>query len=165
MVMHMSKKLKRRLAFLTAFFITLSAHMMSEPKSEYTISDNAPYYATYSGGDIYIGKHRSDFPEEYCEGDIYVLDERDGKNPDMKICNSHLVYSPKHRKEILEVLCHYEECFPTDWDRSLDSMRLEWTVHNLSYLLGYDLKSSRDVDLDNADEENFDNKLLVKLLK
>ena len=83
----------------------------------------------------------------------------------MKICNSYLVTCPKQRKEILEVLCHYEECYPTDWDRSLDSMRLEWTIHNLSHLLGYDLKSSRDVDLDNADEEYYQNKVLVKLLK
>ena len=161
----MSKKLKRRLALITAFFITLSAHMAYEPKSEYTILEDAPAYATYSGGDIYIGKYRSDFPEEYCEGDVYVLDERKGNNPDMKICNSHLVHNPKHRKEILEVLCHYEDCDPSEWDRTLDSMRLEWTVHNLSYLIGYDLKSSRDVDLDNADEEYYDNKILVKLLK
>ena len=161
----MSKKLKRRLAFLTAFFITLSAHVAYEPKSEYTILENSPAYACYSGGNIYIGKTRSDCPPDLCDGDVFILDERTGKNPDMKICNSYLVTCPKQRKEILEVLCHYEECYPTDWDRSLDSMRLEWTIHNLSHLLGYDLKSSRDVDLDNADEEYYQNKVLVKLLK
>lgn len=161
----MSKRLKRRLALLMAFFITLSAHMASEPKTEYEILSNCRPYATYSGGNIYIGKTRGDCPEDLCEGDVFILDERTGRNPDMKICNSHLVNSAKHRKEILEVLCFYEECYPSEWDRSLDSMRLEWTIHNLSYIIGYDIRSSRDVDLDNADEEYYNNKLLVKLLK
>ena len=161
----MSKKLKRKLAFLTAFFITISAHMSYEPKSEYTILENSSAYATYSGGRIYIGKTRRDYPDNMCDGDVFILDERCSDNPDMKICNSHLVQNPKHRKEILEVLEYYEECFPSEWERSLDSMRLEWSVHNLSYLIGYDIRSSRDVDLDNADEEYYNNKILVKLLK
>ena len=162
--MNMSKKLKRRLALLTAFFITLSAHIAHEPRLEYEILDNCPAFASYSGGKVYIGKSRSDCPELE-EGDVFVLDCRDGNNPDMKICNSYKVCCPKQRHEIVEILCCYEEMFPSDWDRDYESMCLEWTLHNYSYTFGYDLKSSTDADLDNNEKDKYQNKVLYKLLK
>ena len=81
----------------------------------------------------------------------------------MKICDSYKIRSSKERREILEIMCLYEECYPTDWDRSIESMQLEWTLHNLSYDFNYQRESSTDVDLDNEDEVKYTNKILQKL--
>ena len=42
-------------------------------------------------------------------------------------------------------------------------MRLEWLMHNLSFLFNYQQHRTEDVDLNNADEELYDNKLLQKV--
>ena len=160
----MKEKWKRKLVYLTAFIITLSLHMFSEPPQEYEILEDSPAFARYSGGLVYIDDNRNG----ECllqEGDVLVLDQRNSKDPNIKICDSYKIKSYKERKEILEILCLYEDCFPTEWDRSLESMLLEWNMHNKSYFFDYERKSSTDVDLNNADEEKYDSVVLQKLLK
>ena len=83
----------------------------------------------------------------------------------MKVVDSYKIHRYKEKMEILKILECYEECFPSKWERSIDSMQLEWTLHNLSYDFNYQRSSSTDVDFNNDEEEDYDSKILSKLLK
>ena len=55
--------------------------------------------------------------------------------------------------------------YPSKWNRSLKSMRLEWFVHNLLHDFNYKLDHTTDVDFNNEDEQKFDKEVIRKLLK
>ncbi len=99
------------------------------------------------------------------EGDVLIEDFRYGDNPDMCIYDSYKIDDKDKRNDILEVLCLYEDMYPSSWDRSIDSMRLEWYMHNLGHYLNYKKDHNDNVDLDNEDEDDFDNKVLTRLLR
>lgn len=123
-------------------------------------------FARYSKGKIFIGSQDYlDKLKNVGEYDVLVLDEREGEDPDFKIYNSYLITDKEVRNEILEVLCKYEECYPSDWDRTIESMRLEWLMHNFSYVFNYETNRTTDVDLNNKDEEVYQNPLLRKIFK
>ena len=69
------------------------------------------------------------------------------------------------RNEILTVLKEYDSMYNTEWDRSIESMRVEWTVHNMLYDLHYESARTKHVDLDNSEEELYSNPILQRLLK
>jgi len=126
---------------------------------------NEDYYATYSDGAVYIGD-RCFLDGVNCnEGDILVEDLRYNDDPDMKVINSIDIKDKNKRNEILEILCSYEEDNPSTWNRSIESMRLEWLMHNISYDYGLEKRRTKDVDLDNEDEDEYDNKVLSKIFK
>lgn len=134
-------------------------------RSNYCILDDEAF-ASYSGGLIYIGN------EEYInnldnvnDGDILVIDERYKNDPNMIICNSCDIKDKDTRNDILEVLCCYEEMYPSNWDRSIESMRFEWYCHNMAYYFDYKIDDSKEVDLNNADEEKYDNKILRRIFR
>ena len=108
----------------------------------------------YQYGTIYIGD------EEYLnsidslkKNDLLVLDSRSDTDPDLKVIDAYKIDDPIIRDEILEGLLFYEEIFPTDWERSLNSMRREWYVHHTLYVLGYQVDRTKDVDFNNNDEK------------
>ena len=111
-------------------------------------------FAKCSCGTIYIGV-------------ILVEDQRrsEDRDPNMKIYDSCFFDSAEDRNEVLEVLLEYEKRDPSSWDRSLESMQLEWLIHNLSYQVRYEEKRSADVDLNNEDEKYYDSFLLQKLFR
>ena len=160
------EKLKRRIAIL-GIFIALCAYCISEPNysSHYEIlNTDSDAFAKYSCGNIYIGDE--EFLNHICcqEGDLLVEDQRCLKSdPNMKIYASCLIQDADVRNEILEVLQEYEKMHPSDWDRTIESMRLEWLMHNLSYSFSYEQNRTADVDLNNADEEYYDYKILQKI--
>ena len=113
-------------------------------------------YSGYSKGSIYIGdKEYLDSLENITDKDILVEDERDSDNPTMRIRNSYLVFEKNDRTEILKSLCEYEKEHPSDWNRTLETMELEWEAHNLLYYFNYKKDHTTDVDLDNNDEEKY----------
>ena len=63
------------------------------------------------------------------------------------------------------IILIYDSLYPSDWKRSIESMRVEWTVHNLLYDIGYERARTRDVDLDNLEEEKYNNKILRRIIK
>lgn len=159
------EKLKRRLA-LVGVFIVLLSYSLSHPKyhSHYEIlNEQGGAFAKCSCGTVYIGSEK--FLEKFCEEEnaILVEDERRGHDPNMKIRASCNICSAEDRNEILEVLQEYERLHPSKWDRTMEAMRLEWLMHNLSFLFNYQQHRTEDVDLNNADEELYDNKLLQKV--
>ncbi len=124
-------------------------------------------FAKCSCGTIYIGSRDflKQIPKE--EGVILVEDQRrsEDRDPNMKIYDSCFFDSAEDRNEVLEVLLEYEKRDPSSWDRSLESMQLEWLIHNLSYQVRYEEKRSADVDLNNEDEKYYDSFLLQKLFR
>ena len=164
----MKKKWKRRLLMLSCVILLLSYQYEHTYDPQYEIlNEDDGAFASYSDGLIYIGdKYYLDHLDSLSEGDILVEDLRNKKSdPDLKVIDSYKVTDKDKRNEILEVLCEYEECYPSDWDRSIESMRLEWFAHNLSYDFDFARDRSTDVDLDNDDEEKYDNKILRRILK
>lgn len=137
---------------------------MSRINAKYKTANNIEYdinidpYDTYSNGKIYIGTDLIKISHD--SKDIFILDERNKKNPNMKICNSYKITDYKERQEILESILKYEKEFPSDWDRTIDSMTYEWFIHNLFSNIGILRYRTNDVDLDNNDEEFY-----TKLLK
>ena len=130
------------------------------------MEESCTEFACYSQGRIFIGnayflRHLTDIKE----GDVLVLDQRNSSDPNMKIISSCEITDKDVRNEILEVLCRYEEMYPSKWDRTIESMRLEWLMHNLSYFFEHETKRTKDVDLNNGDQEYYDNYILNKIFK
>ena len=129
------------------------------------ILDSNEAFASYSAGLVYIGDEDYLGSVECGEGDILVCDSRDSDDPNMKIIDSYKVTDKDLRNEILEILQAYEEEYPSDWDRSISSMRLEWFCHNFSYCVSNETKRAKDVDLNNKDEQIYSLPCVNKLLK
>ena len=162
-----TNNIKRRLLLLGCIIFLLNHYSYDyEYHPHYEIlSEDDLAFARYSLGKIYIGDKC--FIDSICpeEGDILVEDDRFGTNPDMKIYYSNEITDKEIRNEILEVLCRYEECYPSPWDRTIESMRVEWYWHNVSYDFNHQTNRTRDVDLDNDDEYKYDNDIMRRILK
>lgn len=132
----------------------------------YTVTLEEEAFGTYRNGSVYIGK------KEYLESlegldkdnDVLVVDLRDSSDPDMKIINSYVVDNKDEMRDVIALLCLYEEMYPSSWDRTEDAMYIEWKVHNLLHSINYETDRTMDVDLNNADETLYSN-LIFKILK
>ena len=82
-------------------------------------------------------------------------------NQDIQIRNSHEITDSNHQKEIIKVICAYNAANPVypAWNRTEESMYIEWQAHNDGYVLSplIKLMFKRDVS-DNCAHVNFDNK-------
>ena len=165
----MERKTKRKiLAVASAVLIGVTYYNIDHVyHPTYEILQEQKAFASYSKGKIYIGD--DDFLNsltDLCEDDILVCDERFyEKDPNMKIYSSYRITDKNIINEILEVLCYYEECYPSPWERTIESMRLEWYVHNLSYIFDHRRDRVTDVDLNNKDEKKYNDEFLRKILK
>ena len=141
------------------FFVVLSFGMLtfqkhSMPSQEELLSKLLPFQAKYQEGFVYIGT-QDDFlklKNTLRSRDVFVLDERDEEDPNMVIFNSYKIQEDAYQTQILKILNLYEELYPSDWNRSIESMKREWKVHNLFYHLRYKQSHTKDVDFNNADE-------------
>lgn len=160
------EKLKKRLAIIGVFVMLLSYNLSHSDYSHsyYEILDESEdAFAKCSSGYVYIGNEEFLKDINFVENAILVEDQRFEEDPNMKIYSSCDIRSNCARNEILEILQKYEEMYPSPWDRTIDSMRLEWLMHNLSYEFSYQQPRTKHVDLDNEDEEVYKHKLLQKV--
>ena len=162
------EKLKRVIACL-GVFIVLGSYYKSNYKYEASyeiLDDSSDAYAKYCDGNIYIGDSLFLSRIECDRGDILILDNRYNLfNPDVKILASCEIKDKNIRNDIIEVLQIYESENPSPWNRTTESMRLEWLMHNLFYDFQFKTDSTFDVDLDNNDEVKYQNKILNKIFK
>ena len=87
-------------------------------------------------------------------GFIFIFDGRyDSNNPSMQIYNSCLISDEVKQQEILMVMIQYDISNPSGkkWGRTLDSMMLEWKVHNNFYYLTGHIRVAH-TDFDYLDE-------------
>lgn len=166
----MDKKNKKKLLCATAACLVLGAYAYTRKNKynpSYTILnyENGPF-ACYSNGYVYIGdKEYLNNLENISSNDVLVLDDRLDKDPNMEIYNSYLITDKNKRNEILEIICCYEEMYPSSWDRSIESMRLEWYCHNAGYYLNYRQDEAEEVDLNNGDEKKYNHEILRRILR
>lgn len=103
------------------------------------------------------------------DDNIYVIDYRNVDDPNMTIWNSYKIISLKEMRSILEVLKEYENKYPSNWNRTINSMEYEWILHNVAYYLNIFTNNSKDVDLNNEDEgkliPKFEDKIKEKVFK
>ena len=126
------------------------------------VYDEDNNFYKYSKGRVYIGKQEYlDNLGEVDKNDILILDARDDEDPDIKIYNSSSILDINQIEEILEIITNYEEKNPSNWKRSINSMRNEWIYHNFLYIFNYERHRTNDVDLNNKDELTY-KKILIK---
>lgn len=169
----MDIKTKRRLfiaSLLTASFLTYYNYDYPY-KPTYTITTDDEAFASYSNGKVYIGdaNYIKSIKNKVNEDDILVImgyeDKDSHHDPNASIISSHRITDHKIRYEILCILKEYDNLYHLPWERTIESMRVEWTVHNLLYDLGIEESRTKDVDLDNSEEYIYDNKILKRLIK
>ena len=167
----MKKKTKRIIASVTATFLLLFVYYNYDYKyvPEYEIVgflNNSKPFATYRYGNIYIVKNEKNVPSELDNPyDVYIIDQRKGDDPNIIIISSYEITDKDARNDILEVLLEYEKMYPSEWNRTIESLRIEWFVHNFLHFFNYKPDHTTDVDLNNGDEEKFSNKIYGKILK
>ncbi len=158
--------------YITLVFTVYLFNDHNYDNNKYVIyEENDDAFGAYKGGKIYIGDrdYIISIKDKVKEGDIlieqgYRVD--DGYNdPNYKIYSSYLIKDKDDRNAILNVLQVYNMKYPWEFNRSLDSMRVEWSVHNYLYEMGYERNRTQDVDLNNDDEKIYSNPILKRLIK
>lgn len=88
-------------------------------------------------------------------------------NQDIQVYNSYKITSLAQQKEIIKLICQYNDLnqVTPGWDRSEESMLIEWEAHNLAYYtyskLNKDgkyteeINSAMHVDFDNNGENKY----------
>ena len=166
----MDKKTKKRIMALYIASMCLFGAYKYEHKYTPNIAiiceDEDCFKARYSNGYVYIGTKEYLNSVQTTPNDVCVLVLTNGDDPDMKVISSYEIKDKDIRNEILEIICLYERLHPSDWDRTIESMRLEWFVHNFCYDCNHKIDHTRDVDFDNDEQELYDKyKILNKILK
>ncbi len=160
-------KFKKKLITVGIAVTILSAYCATTPKydANYELLNDSDAFACCNCGTVYIGN--ASFLRNIPKDDKIILieDQRKGIDPNMKIYDSCSICNKEDRNDILEILGEYERQNPSNWDRSIDSMRLEWLMHNISYDLNIEHNRTTDVDLDNEDENKYSSKLLQYLFR
>ena len=149
-------------AFLSSISISLyNNEYVYEP--EYVILDETDgAYGKYSDGLVYIGnKSYINEINEFNDGDILI--NENGKY--VRILSSYKVIDKDKRNEILCILKDYEINHNSKNIRSIESMRMEWFIHNLLYEYDFQIERTRDVDFENWEEYLYKNKILSRILK
>lgn len=67
--------------------------------------------------------------------DIVVIDNRTKDNPSMQVRDSHKISNIDHQAQICQLMLDYNASNPVEpkWNRSVDSMLIEWDAHNDGY--------------------------------
>ena len=167
----MKKKTKRIIVSITVALMLLVYYNYDyKYVPQYEIVDtkesNIKLYAKYRYGNVYIIKNEDDIDSfERNPYDVFIIDQRYGVDPNVKIISSCEINDKEARNDILEILLYYEKTHPSNWDRSILSLRIEWFIHNILYGFNYQLDHTSDVDLNNNDEEIYNRYFWSKILK
>ena len=164
-----NKNAKKVYLLISTYLIFLFVPKLKNNSKEITCNKDYVYestipYASYSNGDVYIINEDLLQEIKQNENDVYIVDTRDTKDSDMEIINSYKITSNKEMDELLDIMLHYEETYPSKWNRSLESMRNEWDCHNICYYLGINRNSTTNVNLNNNDQDKYDSKVLTFFL-
>lgn len=121
-------------------------------------------YAVIPNGKIYIGNENYINYLDSNENNILIVDERDEKK-NIKIISSYKIMDRQTQNNVLAVISEYEKNNPSVWDRTTDSMLIEWRVHNVLYHINFKTSSTKDVDFENNEEILYSNNLFRRIFK
>lgn len=161
--MNKTKKKLIVLALSTSLLASYISYSDYHPPVVALCEEDHLAFARYSRGKVYIGSKEFLESLDVTENDILVEDLRDEEDPDMRIYNSCKIKDYAARNEIIQILLLYERMYPSDWERTAGSLRLEWLAHNIFHDLNYETHRTTDVDLNNKDEDVF-NKVILKTI-
>lgn len=151
---------------ITTIILAIYLNYKHQYNPQYKILSNTKdAFAQYEDGFIYIGNKKYIDNIKIKDGDILIEDKRLEEDPDIVIYDSYEIKNKDLRNTVLEVICCYEKENPSNWNRSIESMRLEWFIHNVCYQFKYKPEHTMDVNLNNADEEKYNNKIIQNILK
>ncbi len=90
----------------------------------------------YAKGNVYLVTDPNEILTNF-SNDVIVVDNR-GPKPDdnVEIRHSFLITNQELKREILTLLYNYEQENPTGWNRTVDSMMIEWDIHNVGAFIG-----------------------------
>ena len=162
----MKKRTKRIITSITAALMLLVYYNYDYkyvPNYEIVCKSNH-CFATYSKGNVYIVKNINKIPN-VSPDDIIIIDDTKSNDPDFKIISSYLITDKNIRNDIIEIIFEYASLHPSKWNRTRESMRLEWFVHNFLYQFNYERNRTTDVDFNNNDEEQYKKEFYNKILK
>ena len=129
------------------------------------VGDVKPY-AKYSKGFVYIINDLTVIDSMNVNNDdVIILDQRNDDNPTLKVLSSYKIKDNKDRRDIISIMQDYNKEFPSKWDRTIESLSLEWYVHNTLYDINYKHDHTTDVDFDNSDEDYYNKPFINKLIK
>lgn len=163
-------KLKKGLLLIGSSFIIVSTFHPDHkytPKYEIVNDEESDAFATIGNRTVYIFSSKKELEnhrDEVGVDDILVVDERSTIDPNMIIYDSYLICDKDTRNDVLSCLLEYESMYPSPWERTIESMRNEWIIHNISYYFHYRRFNARNVDLNNDDEMTYDSIILKKIL-
>ena len=89
------------------------------------------------------------------DNEYVAVDYRHLSDPDIQVRNSYRANTEKERQCIIDILLQYEESYPSDWERSVASLKNEWYWHNSAYEAGYSTLRAKHVNFNNGDEKNY----------
>ncbi len=158
----MNKGMRRRIcALISSYIVLIGCYLSSCHKNDVAYNTNYEYrseepYAYFRDGKVYICNSRTiERIRDDSTNDIYIIDERTAKDPNIRICNSYEEIDPFAMIKILRILLNYESKYPSEWNRSLISMLLEWMGHNIGYYFDVETHRTAEVDLNNKDEYKY----------
>ena len=85
-----------------------------------------------NGGKVYFVEDKNDVLVTF-SNDVVIEDKRNTSKREVIIYNSALINDKAIQQEIVTVLFEYEKSNQTGWTRTVDSMMIEWEVHNIGY--------------------------------
>lgn len=165
------KNKKRRLIALSLSFVLATTIINDKVKGKTSNIyideeiDNPYYIGSCITGDVYLAsKEEIKVLEESGIEGIFIIDERNDKEPNIQIIDSYSINNTNDMKDILTIVKNYDEENPSKWSRTITSMVNEWWIHNICYIYDYYKGNTRDVDLNNSDEDVFKTFNLQKLI-
>lgn len=153
--MKLKNKQKKAILLLYTYIIMLLSPKVNAARKiiynkEYNITHDS-LYASFNEKNVYIGKTENN-NHNASSKNIYIYDNRNKDNPNMTIYNSYKITNIVDMLKLLQILTAYESEYPSEWNRSINSMLIEWIVHNICYYLEFEQNRTKEVDLDNAEE-------------
>lgn len=91
--------------------------------------------------------------------DIVVIDRRTEDKPTMQIQNSYTISNIDQQTQICQALYDYNKNNPTypSWNRTVDSMLIEWKAHNDGYSLRFIVSLFKENAAERLRHVDFDN--------
>ena len=168
---HKERNKKILCIFLSIYMAIVSNYFLPKQKKEieynpdYVVGKLVPY-AKYNGKNIYIAPDELIDEADLDKDGIYIGQcFKNNKNDfNMSIHDSYKIIYSDDQNAILTILIHYDKEYPSEWNRTLESMKNEWDIHNICYYLGYETERTGTVDLNNFDEEMYNNNKLMIIL-
>lgn len=162
----MKKSIYRTLISFLAFITIFSNCNKVGDKRIIKYYNEKYLYASCDDKNIYIVKDIAAIQYiDASDNNVIIIDGRNNENPDMQVIDSNKIESKDEMEGILEILLHYEEEYPSKWNRSNNSMKSEWRIHNTISNLDLLHNHTDSVDLDNEDEELYDSAILKLFIK